>query len=152
MAAALKPGAPLAFTYHHNKQEAYLAAGMAILDAGLTCTASLPCPAEMGGSIHISGTGSSIVDTVFVCRRDGVVPARWIFKNVPDFGDHHAQRANAVEQRWHEANCGRYSLHRLRTHHTDGNHESSRRLGCVSANKHKTRCNQGCDGCDCVAR
>lgn len=84
MAAALKPGAPLAFTYHHNKQEAYLAAGMAILDAGLTCTASLPCPAEMGGSIHISGTGSSIVDTVFVCRRDGVVPARWIFKNVPD--------------------------------------------------------------------
>lgn len=84
MAAALKPGAPLAFTYHHNKQEAYLAAGMAILDAGLTCTASLPCPAEMGGSIHISGTGSSIVDTVFVCRRDGVVPAQWIFKNAPE--------------------------------------------------------------------
>ena len=25
-------------------------------------------PAEMGGSIHIHGTGSSIVDTVFVCR------------------------------------------------------------------------------------
>lgn len=84
MAAALKPGAPLAFTYHHNKQEAYLAAGMAILDAGLTCTASLPCPAEMGGSIHISGTGSSIVDTVFVCRRDGVVPAQWIFNNAPE--------------------------------------------------------------------
>lgn len=84
MAAALKPGAPLAFTYHHNKQEAYLAAGMAILDAGLSCTASLPCPAEMGGSIHISGTGSSIVDTVFVCRRDGLVPTRWIFKNASE--------------------------------------------------------------------
>lgn len=79
MAAALKPGAPLAFTYHHNKQEAYLAASMAILDAGLTCTASLPCPAEMGGSIHISGTGSSIVDTVFVCRRNGTMPSRWVF-------------------------------------------------------------------------
>ncbi|MFM5032976.1 DUF1156 domain-containing protein [Aeromonas media] len=69
MAHSLKPEAPLVFTYHHNKQEAYLAAGMAILDAGLVCTASLPCPAEMGGSIHISGTGSSIVDTVFVCRK-----------------------------------------------------------------------------------
>lgn len=81
MAAALKPSAPLAFTYHHNKQEAYLAAGMAILDAGLTCTASIPCPAEMGGSIHISGTGSSIVDTVFVCRSPGVVTMRWRFDN-----------------------------------------------------------------------
>ncbi|MBK9444283.1 MAG: DNA methylase [Comamonadaceae bacterium] len=84
MSVALRPGAPLVFTYHHNKQEAYLAAGMAILDAGLTCTASLPCPAEMGGSIHISGTGSSIVDTVFVCRRNGDVPAQWIFNNAPE--------------------------------------------------------------------
>lgn len=79
MAAALKPGAPLVFTYHHNKQEAYLAAGMAILDAGLTCSASLPCPAEMGGSIHIHGTGSSIVDTVFVCRDRGTTPRAWLF-------------------------------------------------------------------------
>lgn len=79
MAAALKPGAPLAFTYHHNRQEAYLAAAMAILDAGLTCSASLPCPAEMGGSIHIHGTGSSIVDTVFVCRDRGTTPRAWLF-------------------------------------------------------------------------
>ena len=43
MAEALKPGAPLAFTYHHNKIEAYYAVGVAILDAGLTCSASLPC-------------------------------------------------------------------------------------------------------------
>jgi putative DNA methylase len=56
MAKALKPKAPLAFTYHHNKLDAYLAVGVAILDAGLTCSASLPCPAEMGGSIHIHGT------------------------------------------------------------------------------------------------
>ena len=72
MAVALKPGAPLVFTYHHRKVEAYAAAGVAILDAGLTCTASLPCPAEMGGSIHIHGKGSSIVDTVFVCRAPSV--------------------------------------------------------------------------------
>ncbi len=71
MAQALKPGAPLAFTFHHNRIEAYHAVGVAILDAGLTCSASIPCPAEMGGSIHIHGTGSSIVDTVFVCRSEG---------------------------------------------------------------------------------
>jgi putative DNA methylase len=81
MAMALKPGAPLVFTYHHNKQDAYLAVGMAILDAGLTCSASLPCPAEMGGSIHIHGTGSSIVDTVFVCRNCGTMPRVWFFDN-----------------------------------------------------------------------
>lgn len=81
MATGLKPGAPLVFTYHHNKQEAYLAAGMAILDAGLTCSASIPCPAEMGGSIHIHGTGSSIVDTVFVCRDRGNTPKHWLFES-----------------------------------------------------------------------
>lgn len=79
MARALKPGGPLAFTYHHNKLETYGAVGAAILDAGLVCSASLPCPAEMGGSIHIHGTTSSIVDTVFVCRAAGSVPARWLF-------------------------------------------------------------------------
>ncbi len=79
MARALKPGAPLVFTYHHNKQEAYLAVGMAILDSGLTCSASLPCPAEMSGSIHIHGTGSSIVDSVFVCRDHGTTPRAWLF-------------------------------------------------------------------------
>ncbi|MHB1532902.1 DUF1156 domain-containing protein [Acidithiobacillus sp.] len=81
MAAALKPGAPLLFTYHHNKQDAYQAAAMGILDAGLTCSASLPCPAEMGGSIHIHGTTSSIVDTVFVCRERGATPRAWLFEN-----------------------------------------------------------------------
>jgi hypothetical protein len=79
MRQALKVGAPLVFTYHHNQQDAYLAVGMAILDAGLTCSASLPCPAEMGGSIHIHGTGSSIVDTVFVCRQSGTTPRSWLF-------------------------------------------------------------------------
>lgn len=84
MATALKPGAPLAFTYHHNQQTAYLAAAMGILDAGLTCTASLPCPAEMGGSIHIHGTASSIVDTVFVCRDRGEMLRAWLFDNAEE--------------------------------------------------------------------
>jgi hypothetical protein len=78
MAKALKPGAPLAFTYHHNTIEAYFPVAVAILDAGLTCSASIPCPAEMGGSIHINGTGSSIIDTIFVCRSTGRVRRGWI--------------------------------------------------------------------------
>ena len=58
--------------------EAYYPVAVAILDSGLTCSASLPCPAEMGASIHINGTGSSIIDTVFVCRSTGTVPRRWL--------------------------------------------------------------------------
>jgi adenine-specific DNA methylase len=81
MGAALKPGAPLVFTYHHNNPKAYDAVGVALLDAGLVCSATLPCPAEMGGSIHIHGTESSIVDTVFVCRSRGKTLQRWLFQN-----------------------------------------------------------------------
>lgn len=84
MARALKPGAPLVFTYHHNKLEAYQAVGVAILDAGLTCSASIPCPAEMGGSIHIHGTGSSIIDTVFVCRSTGATKRNMLFDTPAD--------------------------------------------------------------------
>ena len=85
MADGLKLGAPLVFTYHHNKLEAYYAVGVAILDAGLVCSASLPCPAEMGGSIHIHGTASSIIDTVFVCRASGATPRRWLFETPEQF-------------------------------------------------------------------
>jgi hypothetical protein len=81
MAKSLKPGAPLAFTYHHNQLEAYLPVAVAILDSGLTCSATIPCPAEMGASIHINGTGSSIIDTVFVCRSTGRFPRRWLTEN-----------------------------------------------------------------------
>jgi putative DNA methylase len=83
MAKALKPGSPLAFTYHHNNIEAYFPIAVAILDAGLTCSASLPCPAEMGASIHINGTGSSIIDTVFICRQTGAMQRKWL-ANSPD--------------------------------------------------------------------
>ena len=85
MAVALKPGAPLAFTYHHNRPSAYRPVAMAILDAGLAVTATLPCPAEMSGSIHINGTRSSIVDTVFVCRRNGDVPEECLAFGPDDF-------------------------------------------------------------------
>ena len=78
MTSALKPGQPFVFTYHQNTIEGYLPIVVALLDSGLVCSASLPCPAEMAASIHISGTGSSIMDTVFVCRSTGTVPKRTI--------------------------------------------------------------------------
>ncbi len=78
MASALKPGKPLVFTYHHNDLSAYYPIAVAILDAGLTCSASLPCPAEMGASIHISNTRSSITDTVLVSRSTGTIPRKWV--------------------------------------------------------------------------
>ncbi|HEX9080609.1 MAG TPA: hypothetical protein VF795_13520 [Desulfuromonadaceae bacterium] len=85
MAHALKPGRPLAFTYHHNRLDAYYPVAVAILDAGLACTAAIPCPAEMGASIHISGTASSVVDTVFVCRSTGTVSRRTMAQTTAEF-------------------------------------------------------------------
>ena len=81
---ALKRGSPLVFTYHHNDIAAYYPVAIAILDSGLVCSASLPCPAEMGASIHINGTGSSIIDTIFVCRHTGKIPRRWVAENEED--------------------------------------------------------------------
>jgi len=69
-ATALKPGAPFVFTYHHNDPAAYIPVVVAVLDAGLDCTAALPVPAEMEASLHINGNDSSILDSVFVCRRN----------------------------------------------------------------------------------
>jgi hypothetical protein len=67
-ANALKPRAPFVFTYHHNDITAYYPVAVAILDAGLYCSKILPCPTEMSASIHIKGTISSIVDSIFICR------------------------------------------------------------------------------------
>ncbi len=110
MAAALKPGAPLVFTYHHNKIEAYCAVGVAILDAGMVCSAALPCPAEMGGSIHIHGTSSSIVDTVFVCRAASDCPGRRLFYTFEEIagivGEDLAQLTRAGRKSTHgDARC-----------------------------------------------
>jgi adenine-specific DNA methylase len=69
-ADALKPGAPFVFTYHHNDESAYVPVVLAILDSGLKCTAVLPAAAEMAASMHIAGTSSSVLDSVFVCRRE----------------------------------------------------------------------------------
>lgn len=106
MAVALKPGAPLAFTYHHNKLEAYCAVGVAILDAGLTCSASLPCPAEMGGSIHIHGTTSSIIDSVFVCRDKGQTPRKWLFSSVHELAEIVANDLSQIEEAGRRATLG----------------------------------------------
>ena len=78
MASVLKAGSPMAFTYHNNSIEAYFPVAVALLDSGLVCSASLPCPAEMGASIHINNTSSSIIDTVFVCRSTGRFPRCWL--------------------------------------------------------------------------
>lgn len=87
MTKALKSGGPFAFTYHHNRMEAYYPIAVAILDAGLICSASLPCPAEMGASIHISGTGSSVVDSVFVCRATGVVSRKSLAESPEEYAE-----------------------------------------------------------------
>jgi putative DNA methylase len=87
MATALKPGAPFVFSYHHNKLDAYYPIAVAIMDAGLTCSASIPCPAEMGASIHINGTASSIIDTIFVCRLHGKVSKSLIVSTPKEVAD-----------------------------------------------------------------
>lgn len=73
MARAMKPGAPFVFTYHHNSPSAYAPLVVALLDSGLNCTAVLPAPGEMAASLHIAGTSSSILDSVFVCRATNMV-------------------------------------------------------------------------------
>jgi len=64
---------PFVFTYHHNDPLAYAPLVVAVLDTGLTCTATLPVPGEMSASLHVAGTKSSILDSVFVCRTPGAV-------------------------------------------------------------------------------
>lgn len=68
-AHALKPGQPFLFTFHDNDLDAYGAIAVALLDAGLVPMRTIGCPSEMRGSIHINGSGSSRVDTVFVLRK-----------------------------------------------------------------------------------
>lgn len=66
---ALKPGQPFVFTFHDNDLDSYGAVAVALLDAGLVPTRTIGCPSEMRGSIHINGSSSSRVDTVFVLRK-----------------------------------------------------------------------------------
>jgi adenine-specific DNA methylase len=106
MAAALKPNAPLVFTYHHNKLRAYAPVALAILDAGLIVSASIPCPAEMEASIHINGTGSSIVDTVFVCRAQSVKLSQRIPEGADDVAGFVAADVSALRDAGVETSDG----------------------------------------------
>jgi len=86
-ASSLKKGAPFVFTYHHNDPEAYIPLVVAILDAGLDCSVTLPVPAEMGASLHIARSNSSILDSVFVCRKtsprfDDTGVIEWIRRDI----------------------------------------------------------------------
>ena len=87
MASALRPDAPFVFTYHHNRLDAYYPIAVALLDAGLICSASIPCPAEMAASIHINGTTSSIIDTIFVCRLHGKASRSLIVSSPKEVAD-----------------------------------------------------------------
>ena len=70
MTRALKPEAPFIFTYHHNTLEAYYPIAVAILDAGLVCSASFPCPAEMGGSFILTRqVRLSLTPSLYVVQR-----------------------------------------------------------------------------------
>lgn len=68
-AEKLKAEGPFVFTFHHNDPKVYAAVATAILNSGMDCSAAIPCPAEMSASIHIKNTASSILDTIFVCRK-----------------------------------------------------------------------------------
>jgi len=126
MSFALIPGAPLVFTYHHNDPMAYVPLVVAILDAGLTCTSVLPAPAEMAASLHIAGTKSSILDSIFVCRDH-----TWVRENLdaaPILPDSIEDRVNDDIARMQEADykCTQGDIACLRAGHVAG--ESVRRL------------------------
>lgn len=85
-AQGLKPNAPFVFTYHHNDPTAYAPLIVATLDAGLSCSEVLPAAAEMSASLHIAGTNSSVLDSVFVCRKAKSKPAKKASATFPLFG------------------------------------------------------------------
>ena len=64
----------------------------------------------MGGSIHIHKTGSSIIDTIFVCRITGKIPRRWIVETPEEIAglvheDLEALRAGAVRPTQGDTHC-----------------------------------------------
>ena len=93
-ARALKPGQPFIFTFHDNDPDAYGAIVVALLDSGLVPMRTIGCPSEMRGSIHINGSGSSRVDTVFVLRKPpAVLPAPRAIADLVTEQISHLQRA-----------------------------------------------------------
>ena len=67
---------------------------------------ALPCPAEMSGSIHIHGTASSIVDTVFVCRPAGAAFSHEIPNSEEDISTLIAQERSQLRAAGWKATCG----------------------------------------------
>ena len=93
-AYALKPGQPFVFTFHDNDLDTYGAITVALLDAGLVPMRTIGCPSEMRGSIHINGSGSSRVDTVFVLRKPpATLPERRELADLVDEQVAHLERA-----------------------------------------------------------
>ena len=90
----MKPGRPFVFTFHDNDLDAYGAVTVALLDAGLVPMRTIGCPSEMRGSIHINGSGSSRVDTVFVLRKPpAALPKRRELADLVDDQVAHLERA-----------------------------------------------------------
>ena len=75
---------------------------------------------------HIYGTGSSIVDTVFVCRSHGAVRRGHIFHTSAELIEIVRNRVRPASHGRHEADLGGYSLHRLWTSDSYGYLESSK--------------------------
>jgi putative DNA methylase len=77
--AQLRPGRPIAFTYHSTNRDAWDAIGEAIDAAELRVTAIWPVRSD-GHMGHHSHEGNSEWDLVIVCRRHGETEPR-----MPDF-------------------------------------------------------------------
>ena len=133
MAPALKPGAPLAFTYHNNDLDAYVPVAVAILDAGFACTASLPCPGEMTASVHINGTASSVINTVFVCRSGATAQCSVESVTPQEFLDIVRRDIAAIETSGIETTAGDVRVHRVWAVGPIGCRNVAPRLECETA-------------------
>jgi putative DNA methylase len=66
----LKPGGILAFSFHHSRNDGWVAVGEAIVKAGLSVVATHPIKAEMAVATPKSQAGSPInYDAILVCKR-----------------------------------------------------------------------------------
>ncbi len=70
----LKPEGLLIFSFHHSRNDGWLAVGNAIFNAGLGVVAAHPIKAEMSGASPKTQSGSPInYDAILVCKRRDIV-------------------------------------------------------------------------------